>query len=115
LQEKDLQRIEFLTGNDIKISKIMVKLDYLRSRLVDVKEQKSLIHRQLSSNDEKINHIQSEVHTSNKDSSEAFTKYMETVIEGRRLETECSHQWKQTKHLLRYIKNQEKEISKTEK
>lgn len=41
--------------------------------------------------------------------------HMEMTTEVRKLESECAHQWKQTKHLLRYIKNQEKEISRTEK
>ena len=39
---------------------------------------------------------------------------MEAVMEARKLEAEGSHQWKQTKHLLKYVKNQEKDISRTE-
>ena len=49
------------------------------------------------------------------DFSEDLTKHIEAVTEVSKLDTECSYQWKQTKHLLRYIKNQEKEISRTEK
>lgn len=40
--------------------------------------------------------------------------HMEAVMEARKLEAEGSHQWKQTKHLLKYVKNQEKDISRTE-
>ena len=40
---------------------------------------------------------------------------LEVVTESRRLETETAHQWKQTKYLLKFIKNQEREMSKTER
>ena len=41
--------------------------------------------------------------------------HVDLVTEARKLEAENAHQWKQTKHLLKYIKNQEKDISRTEK
>ena len=41
--------------------------------------------------------------------------HIDLVTEARKLEAENAHQWKQTKHLLKYIKNQEKDISRTEK
>ena len=40
---------------------------------------------------------------------------MKEVVEGRKLETENAHHWRQTKHLLRYVKAQEREIGKTER
>ena len=39
----------------------------------------------------------------------------EMVTEARKLEVESGYQWKQTKHLLKYIKNQEREIARTER
>ena len=45
----------------------------------------------------------------------ALQRLLEAVTEARKLEVENGHQWKQTKHLLKYIKNQEKEIARTEK
>ena len=45
----------------------------------------------------------------------ALRRHMEMVIEARKLDVEGAHQWKQIKHLLKYIKCQEKEISKTER
>ena len=42
-------------------------------------------------------------------------RFVEVVSEAKKLEVESAHQWKQTKHLLKYIKNQEKEIVKTER
>ena len=40
---------------------------------------------------------------------------MREVVQGRKLEAENAHHWRQTKHLLRYIKAQEREIGKTER
>ena len=40
---------------------------------------------------------------------------LESVTEARKLEVESGYQWKQTKHLLKYIKNQEREIARTER
>ena len=40
---------------------------------------------------------------------------MREVVVGRKLEAENAHHWRQTKHLLRYIKAQEREIGKTER
>ena len=40
---------------------------------------------------------------------------MREVVEGRKMETENAHHWRQTKHLLRYVKAQEREIGKTER
>ena len=40
---------------------------------------------------------------------------MEAVTEARKLEVESGYQWKQTKHYLKYIKNQEREITRTER
>lgn len=40
---------------------------------------------------------------------------LESVTEARKLEVESGYQWKQTKHLLKYIKNQEREITRTER
>ena len=45
----------------------------------------------------------------------AVQRLLEAVTEARKLEVEHGHQWKQTKHLLKYIKNQEREIVKTER
>lgn len=45
----------------------------------------------------------------------ALGQLLESVTEARKLEVENGHQWKQTKHLLKYIKNQEREITKTER
>ena len=36
-------------------------------------------------------------------------------MEARKLEAENAHQWRLTKLLLKFIKNQEREISKSEK
>lgn len=40
---------------------------------------------------------------------------LESVTEAKKFETENAHKWKQIKHLLKYVKNQEKEITKTER
>jgi len=40
---------------------------------------------------------------------------VEAVTEAKKLEAENAHQWKQTKHLLKYIKNQEKDIGRNER
>ena len=40
---------------------------------------------------------------------------MREVVEGRKMATENAHHWRQTKHLLRYVKAQEREIGKTER
>ncbi|XP_003387534.1 PREDICTED: kinesin-like protein KIF18A [Amphimedon queenslandica] len=112
-KEKDLERIEVLTGNDRRIAKIKSKLEYLHSRLRDVKQQKTSLHQQLSTNNEKIEQFRTQINYSS--CSDDVSKYVEAVTENSKLDSECSYQWRQTKHLLRYIKNQEKEISRTEK
>lgn len=45
----------------------------------------------------------------------ALQRLLEAVTEARKLEVENGHQWKQTKNLLKYIKNQERESVKTER
>ena len=45
----------------------------------------------------------------------ALRQLMEAVTEAKKLEAENAHQWKQTKHLLKYIKNQEKEVGRNER
>ena len=45
----------------------------------------------------------------------ALQDLMKEVVQGRKLETENAHHWRQTKHLLRYVKAQEREIGKTER
>ena len=45
----------------------------------------------------------------------ALQRLLEAVAEAKKLEVENSHQWKQTKNLLKYIKNQERESVKTER
>ena len=45
----------------------------------------------------------------------AMQRLLEAVTEARKLDVENCHQWKQTKHLLKYIKNQEREIGRTER
>ncbi len=45
----------------------------------------------------------------------ALQRLLEAVTEARKLDVENGHQWKQTKHLLKYIKNQERELAKTER
>ena len=45
----------------------------------------------------------------------ALHDLMKEVVERRKCETENVHHWRQTKHLLRYIKAQEREIGKTER
>ena len=45
----------------------------------------------------------------------ALRQLMEAVTEAKKLEAENAHQWKQTKHLLKYIKNQEKEMGRNER
>lgn len=47
--------------------------------------------------------------------SPALRQLLEMTTEARKLEAENAHQWKQTKHLLKYIKNQERDIGKTER
>lgn len=48
-------------------------------------------------------------------SGSVLQRLLEAVTEARKLEVENGHQWKQTKYLLKYIKNQEREIVKTER
>ena len=45
----------------------------------------------------------------------ALQRLLGAVTEARKLEVENGHQWKQTKNLLKYIKNQERESVKTER
>ena len=47
--------------------------------------------------------------------SQALRQLMEVVVEAKKLEAENAHQWRMTKLLLKFIKNQEREITKTEK
>ncbi len=49
------------------------------------------------------------------DGFDILRSHIDVTLDASKLEAENSYQWKQTKHLLKYIKNQEKEISKTEK
>ena len=46
---------------------------------------------------------------------EVLQELLAAVTEARKLEVENGYQWKQTKHLLKYIKNQEREIARTER
>ena len=47
--------------------------------------------------------------------TQALRHLMEVVVEAKKLEVENAHQWRMTKLLLKFIKNQEREITKTEK
>ena len=47
--------------------------------------------------------------------TQALRQLMDCVVEAKKLEAENAHQWRMTKLLLKFIKNQEREISKTEK
>lgn len=49
------------------------------------------------------------------ENSSALRYYVEAVTDARKLEAENSHQWKQVKQLLKYVKNQERETARTEK
>ncbi len=40
---------------------------------------------------------------------------MEVTTEARKVEAESAYQWKQTKHLLKYIRNQERDVARTER
>lgn len=117
-KERDLQRVELLTGNDDKIAKIKCKIEYLHGHLKNVKERKTEIHQGLSQNNEQIGRVQSEISSSvaiDAAGAAVIRNHIDLVTEARKLEAENAHQWKQTKHLLKYIKNQEKDISRTEK
>ena len=48
-------------------------------------------------------------------SATALRSHVAVLAEARKLEVEGTHQWKQTKHLLKYIKNQEQDIARTER
>ena len=54
-------------------------------------------------------------HTLTHSGSLALQQLLESVTEAKKFETENAHKWKQIKHLLKYVKNQEKEITKTER
>ena len=47
--------------------------------------------------------------------AQALRQLMDSVVEARKLEAENAHQWRLAKLLLKFIKNQEREITKTEK
>ena len=47
--------------------------------------------------------------------SQALRQLMDVVVEAKKLEAENAQQWRMTKLLLKFIKNQEREITKTEK
>ena len=47
--------------------------------------------------------------------TQALRQLMDVVVEAKKLEAENAHQWRLTKLLLKFIKNQEREITKTEK
>ena len=118
---------------------VKATLDYLHGHLKDLKERKTSLHRELSHNNESIGRALSEINRSTNDTgkemcqytlylfpsslslslsldnSSPLQTYIDKVTEVCKLETESIHQWKQIKHLLKYIKNQEKDTAKTEK
>ncbi|CAI8056098.1 Kinesin-like protein KIF18A [Geodia barretti] len=113
-KERDLHRIDTLTGNDAKKAKLAAKVSELQRQIVDVERQKQMIHEYLFSNNEAVSRVQREVTRSASDSA-GMQELMREVVVGRKLEAENAHHWRQTKHLLRYIKAQEREIGKTER
>lgn len=89
----------------------------LRQRILEVQRKKQSVHECLFSNNESTGKVQAEINASCSASSAmpALQQLMETCVAAKKLESENAYQWKQTKHLLKYIKSQEKEISRTER
>lgn len=139
LQERDLSRIDTLSANEAKRTKIKVRLEALRRHVSDVQRQKQTVNEYLYSNNESVGRVQGVVNAACRAETgggcggclsvclsvvarvcglfpgSALQRLLEAVTEAKKLEVENAHQWKQTKHLLKYIKNQEREIAKSER
>jgi hypothetical protein len=113
-KERDLHRIDTLTGNEVKKAKLAAKVSALQQQIVETERQKQMVHEYLFSNNEAVTRVQKEVKTATANAP-GLHELMREVVEGRKMATENAHHWRQTKHLLRYVKAQEREIGKTER
>ena len=57
-QERDLNRIELLSANEMKSSKIHARLEALRQHVTDIQRQKQTVNEYLYSNNESVGRVQ---------------------------------------------------------
>ena len=58
VQERDLNRIDMLSANEVKKSKMKARLEAMRRHVMDIQRQKQTVNEYLYSNNESVGRVQ---------------------------------------------------------
>ncbi|XP_065910849.1 uncharacterized protein [Dysidea avara] len=117
-REHDIEYARIVKASKGRTTKLESKVSSLRQFLGQVEHNKQSVHQSLLHNNKELNKLQVDINSVTMDnprSTAATKRYLDKLMEQKRLETECSQQRRQLKYCHKLLLEHDKEAQKTER
>ena len=116
-RQRDIEHCKLLKASQGRTSKLEAKVSSLQKFLDHTEHHKQSIHQLLLGNNKELNKLQMDINSVAMENpkSAATKKFLDKVMEHKKLQSECHQQQRQLKYCHKLMKEYKKEAQKTER